>query len=562
MKLFKNISGQELLALLTPIILVIPNAVLNFTEHLPLLTSIVNIVLPLSVYLLITTAFKKVGITVWCLLPIMIYCGFQIVLLYLYGCSIIGVDMFLNVVTSNPGEIAELLGNLIIAIGSLVIVYIPALVYATICISKKLTLRDSFVYHFRRISAIAVSAGIILLAINFFVTPGFAIFNDIFPANVSKNLALAFKRYAQVSDYPITSADFKYNATATHPDSIQETYVVVIGETSRAENWELLGYNRNTNPLLSKTENIVAMPHAITQSATTHKSVPMILSPITAVDFDSINYRKSFISAFKEAGFYTAFFSNQKRNRSYTEYFGNEADKCEYISDDATVQPYDIELINLLEKEIADTTHTKKLIVLHSYGSHFNYSERYPREAAFFTPDNKTDANREHRQELINAYDNTIRYIDYCLHSAISALEKSGNASALIYASDHGEDIFDDSRERFLHASPIPTYYQLHVPMIIWTSNRYNCLYTEKAENLRINRLKIVSPTVSLFNTLIDLAGLQTTYSDSTASLANEAFRSPELFFLSDRNEPVKIDSTSVHKYDFTKLKEKHFIKP
>ena len=304
------------------------------------------------------------------------------------------------------------------------------------------------------------------------------------------------------------------------------------------------------------------MPQAITQSATTHKSVPMILSPITAVDFDSINYRKSFISAFKEAGFYTAFFSNQKRNRSYTEYFGNEADKCEYISDDATIQPYDIELINLLEKEIADTTHTKKLIVLHSYGSHFNYSERYPREAAFFTPDNKTDANREHRPELINAYDNTIRYIDSCLHSAISALEKSGTASALIYASDHGEDIFDDSRERFLHASPVPTYYQLHVPMIIWTSNRYNSLYPEKAENLRINRLKIVSPTVSLFNTLIDLAGLQTTYSDSTASLANEAFRSPELFFLSDRNEPVKIDSTSVHKYDFVKLKEKHFIKP
>ena len=138
MKLFKNISGPELLALLTPIILIIPNAVLNFTEHLSLFTSIVNIILPLSVYLLITTSFKKVGVSVWCLLPIMIYCGFQIVLLYLYSCSIIGVDMFLNVVTSNPGEIAELLGNLIIAIGSLVIVYVPALVYAAICISKKL----------------------------------------------------------------------------------------------------------------------------------------------------------------------------------------------------------------------------------------------------------------------------------------------------------------------------------------------------------------------------------------------------------------------------------------
>lgn len=561
MKLFKNISGPELLALLTPIILIIPNAVLNFTEHLSLFTSIVNIILPLSVYLLITTSFKKVGVSVWCLLPIMIYCGFQIVLLYLYGCSIIGVDMFLNVVTSNPGEIAELLGNLIIAIGSLVIVYVPALVYAAICISKKLTLRYSFVYYFRRISSVAVSIGIILLSINYFVTPSFAICNDIFPANVSKNLVLAFKRYSQVSHYPQTSENFKYNAISTHADSIPEIYVVVIGETSRAENWELLGYNRNTNPMLSNTENVLAMPQAITQSATTHKSVPMLLSPVTAEDFDSINYRKSLITAFKEAGFHTSFFSNQKRNHSYTEFFGNEADVCEYISDNAEIQPYDVELITLMEKEIADTTHLKKLIVLHSYGSHFNYSERYPREAAFFTPDNKTDANKDHRPELINAYDNTIRYIDSNLHRAITELEKSGNISALIYASDHGEDIFDDSRERFLHASPVPTYYQLHVPMVIWTSNKYGNTYPEKIENLSNNRLKIVSPTISLYNTIIDLAGIQTNYSDSTASLANKCYRSPELFFLSDRNEAVKIDSTTVHKYDFLKLKEKHFIK-
>ena len=318
MSKFLKISSQELLALLTPIILIIPNIALNFTEHLSVLSAITNIILPLGVYLFLTTYFRKIGITVWCLIPIMIYCGFQIVLLYLYGCSIIGVDMFLNVVTSNATEIAELLGNLIIAIGSLIIVYIPALVYASICISKKRILSNTFMSKWNKVGIVTTITGAILLSASYALTPDFSITNDIFPVNVSKNLVLAFKRHSQSDNYPKTSKNFTYNAKSTHNDSIPEIYVVVIGETSRAEDWQLLGYNRETNPELSKANNLTAMPKAFTQSATTHKSVPMLLSPLTANDFDSIANRKSVITAFKEAGFYTSFFSNTGSRKNFS----------------------------------------------------------------------------------------------------------------------------------------------------------------------------------------------------------------------------------------------------
>ena len=65
--------------------------------------------------------------------------------------------------------------------------------------------------------------------------------------------------------------------------------------------------------------------------------------------------------------------------------------------------------------------------------------------------------------------------------------------AAMLYTSDHGEDIFDDSRHLFLHASPVPSYYQLHVPFLIWMSDNYRKNYPDLLKMQRINRQKNIS---------------------------------------------------------------------
>lgn len=80
------------------------------------------------------------------------------------------------------------------------------------------------------------------------------------------------------------------------------------------------------------------------------------------------------------------------------------------------------------------------------------------------------DAEVKYKDNLINAYDNSIRYTDNFLVRLIDMLQEQHVNSALIYTSDHGEDIFDDNRHLFLHASPVPSYYQIHVPFFIWMS--------------------------------------------------------------------------------------------
>ena len=119
-KCLNGLYKPKNLLILSLVVLLIPNALLCFTEHLHLLVCVCNMALPIAFYLGILTVSHNVGRNVWLLLPVVFLCAFQLVLLYLFGNGIISVDMFLNVVTTNSGEALELLGN--IALGVVIVI--------------------------------------------------------------------------------------------------------------------------------------------------------------------------------------------------------------------------------------------------------------------------------------------------------------------------------------------------------------------------------------------------------------------------------------------------------
>lgn len=93
-------------------------------------------VVAISIYYMVMSWSRNCGRTFWILFPFLFFGAFQIVLLYLFGQSIIAVDMFLNLVTTNSSEALELLDNLIPAIVIVVLLYIPALAVATVSVIK------------------------------------------------------------------------------------------------------------------------------------------------------------------------------------------------------------------------------------------------------------------------------------------------------------------------------------------------------------------------------------------------------------------------------------------
>ena len=521
------------------------------------MAKVCNVLLPFGFYLLVMGLWKNVGRTSLLLFPALFYGAFQVVLLFLYGESIIAVDMFLNVVTTNVEEATELLANLAPAVVTICLLYLPTLIWGICLCVKKNNLNTSQLRPARFLGSVIFAMGIVSLIICVLWVKPFNITRDIFPINVIRNTFIAAERTKASNKYHDTSAAFTYHAQSTRPVDEREVYVVVIGETSRAENWQLFGYDRPTNPKLSQRNGLLKFPRNLSESNTTHKSVPLMLTSLSAVNFgDSIYSTKSIITAFKEAGYRTAYLSNQGRNGSLIDFFAEEADTTAFITD-TPGRHYDHELLPLFEDFLEHNNAGKLFVILHTYGSHFNYMDRYDEDSAYFSPDKNSLAEASNRPILLNAYDNTIRNTDSLLDSVIAHLEHENCRSGLMYVSDHGEDIFDDSRERFLHASPKPTYYQIHVPMILWASDSLSSEHPEMLANARKNEKNDVSGSVNLFHTMINLAGIRSPYYVSRYALTDSSFAPVERIYLNDYNEGVSLKESGLKRLDFELLKQK-----
>lgn len=565
MKHFNNtlrrIFSPGVLLWFYPLLLIVPNVALDITEYSTAWSKATNILLPFGFYILIMGIWKNVGRTALLLFPFLFYGAFQVVLLYLYGESIIAVDMFLNLVTTNVSEATELLGNLVGAIITLLIVYVPTLIWCAISAIKRIYASRPSLLRARYCGVVSIFIGLACMFMAYAFDVRFSINSDIFPVNVIHNTIIAIQRTKATGNYYKTSEGFSYKAHSSRPADKKEVYVLVIGETSRADDWQLFGYGRPTNPLLTKRDGLIAYPKTLSESNTTHKSVPLMLSWVSAENFaDSIYTTKSLISAFNEAGFATAYLSNQGRNHSFIDFFAREAQKTVFLTDNGHSH-HDEELLPLLHDFIEQSTNGKIMIILHTYGSHFNYKDRYPSSFSVFLPDKTADADVFNRHELINAYDNSIRFTDYILNGVIDMLEDRQCLSGMIYLSDHGEDIFDDKRNRFLHASPVPTYWQIHVPLIIWMSPQFKEAYPMLYANANNNSGKNVSSSRSVFDTMLQLGGIITPYADKTKSLIDSAYTETPRLYLNDHNKAVNLEKAGLRNYDYGMLKQKNIAR-
>ena len=93
---------------------------------------------------MITTLTRRLGWSIWLLCPISLLAGVQVVLLYIYGKSVIASDMFLNLVTTDVNESAELLSNLLLILSIVVLLYITPFIIATFYLVRKQKLNKAF----------------------------------------------------------------------------------------------------------------------------------------------------------------------------------------------------------------------------------------------------------------------------------------------------------------------------------------------------------------------------------------------------------------------------------
>ena len=528
--------------------LIIPNCVLANTEPYSVWTVEALILMPLGFYMMWSVALRRSGVMIWLAFPFIFFCAFQIVLLYLFGNSIIATDMFTNLLTTNPGEAGELLGNIYPSVVLVCVIYLPLLWLAAREIGHKRYITRTARMNIGLTGAALFAVGLLALWPAYHVSEERHVLRDeIFPLNIMYNLGLSGSEFRKSYNFHKTSEGFTYEAERTAEAPGREVYVYIIGEASRAMNWQLYGYGRETNPLLSGVGDLVVFRDVLTQSNTTHKSVPLILSSVATGEHEELYRRKGLPALFNEAGFDTWFISNQSPQGAMIDHLAHDARHVIYIRSPR----HDTQLLDEMRKALERSTSQKLLFVLHCYGSHFSYHQRYPREFAHFQPDNDVAIARQHRPMLVNAYDNSIRYTDYFLAQTIDYLRSlKGTSSALLYCADHGEDLIDDDRERFLHASPTTTAYQLYVASLAWFSEDYRTHFPEKAAAAEANETAPAT-THALFHTMADMASIRGRFLSTKVSLVSPDFdRTAPRRYLNDHNEAVPFRKTGLSAED------------
>ena len=313
---------------------------------------------------------------------------------------------------------------------------------------------------------------------------------------------------ARVADEPVT---------ARKP----RLMIVVAGETARADNFSLGGYERDTNPELAK-KDIFYFPDTTSCGTATAVSLPCMFSVYTRAEY---SHRKglatqNLLDVLSHAGVNVEWWDNNTGSKKIAARVKERSvikdGDPRYCGDG---ECRDEVFFGDLDAWIGSVK-TDTVLVLHQIGSHGPaYSQRYPEEFRRFKPDcRNSDFSECQREEIVNAYDNTIAYTDHVLAGLIDRLagQQDRLDVSMLYMSDHGESLGEFGL--YLHGAPymIAPPQQTHVPFVLWLGKDAKAAYS--ADCLKDETKKPQSHD-NLFHSVLGMMRVETKVRDPALDL-------------------------------------------
>lgn len=305
--------------------------------------------------------------------------------------------------------------------------------------------------------------------------------------------------------------------------------VLIVGETARAANFSLYGYNKKTNPLLEK-QDIYVFKNTSSYGTSTAVSLPYMFYASEKKKFSVITakYTQNILDIIQATGTDIIWKDNDSGCKGVclrVSYKDVRVEKdSPHCFDDYC---YDEILLNEL-KDALNNIQKNTLIVLHTMGSHGpSYYKRYPADMEKYKPVcNTNDFQQCTSEEIINAYDNTILYTDYFISSVIDILKTKNNLqSSMLYVSDHGESLGEHNI--YLHALPakIAPKEQKEIPMILWLSDNLKNNMRVDSVCLREKAEKESFSHDNYAHTVLGLMRIKTTAYKENLDLLNKCWK-------------------------------------
>lgn len=427
---------------------------------------------------------------------------------------VIDPGMIKNVTHTNPGETYDLLtgklGLYVIALG-----VAPALVLWMLPIAYRPFWQDLWF----KVKAATIVTMVIALLVAPFVGTAMSFFREnriLVHVFTPLNYLSAIARYGRTPTGAAVAMPYGEDAKKAavwRARNRKTLTVLVIGETARAQNFSLNGYERNTNPLLSKTPGLINFTNAHSCGTATAQSVPCMFSGRGRAGYQRAAGKEGLLHILQRAGFSVLWRENQGGCAGVckgvpTEIIGGSTHKLFELG-----EAMDENLLAGLDEK-ADAMPRDGVIVLHMMGSHGPaYYKRYPAAFETFKPAcNDAQFSRCERSEIVNSYDNTLVYTDYVLAKLIELLEardRRGQPAAMIYFSDHGESLGESNV--YLHGLPyaFAPDVQRHVPLLMWLSPKLQADLGVNASCLTNRNAEPVSHD-NFFHSVLGLLDVQT----------------------------------------------------
>lgn len=366
------------------------------------------------------------------------------------------------------------------------------------------------------IGFILIGAGIMVLCVyNYhYYKNGMAIPQYQTQTRLGYSVFILKQRMQKISSF----IELSKNVKSKSRNNVKPSIVVIIGESFSVYHSSLYGYDKSTNPNLEKrldNGSLFVFDNVVSTSCFTHSAMLSVFSLDSLGKGDVLPF---FPSCFKAAGYHTSLYDNQYFVGSGINFLSNdELSRLMFDTRNTKHYRYDMDMI-----EDIRPPDEPFLCIIHLWGQHYTYSQRYPDEYRFYKA-NDYDKSRwtENQREVISHYDNATLYNDAVVDYIIRRFEHFN--CCVIYFSDHGEEVYEVTNYmghgNAEHSSGLD--YQIRVPLMIWVSPSFS--RPEIRKRLTDTSHQPIT-TDDISHVLLDVAQIDTKGFAPTRSFINDQY--------------------------------------
>ena len=311
-----------------------------------------------------------------------------------------------------------------------------------------------------------------------------------------------------------------------------ESFALIIGETTARSHMHCYGYARETTPNIDKqlqNKTAFLIPYAFSCAAQTIPALQMSLTEQSQYNGVPLNKAATLVEMAQHAGYNVVWFSNQATD-SIAGLLAMESDRQFWINR-STNDTYLRQRNNLFDGNIADVLEKmekplkKTLYIIHLLGSHADYSFRYPDEFEKWQ-DGQRIKNRAVNN--VDSFDNSVLYNDYVVDKLGNILIQKFGVSAILYYSDHGEEL----KDHFCHGTDFfITHYQkskavhdiVKIPTLLLVSPEYRETHKDILKNWEKNSSSYFTNDM-IYDTMLGLMNIKCQHYYSKQDFTSEDF--------------------------------------